>query len=259
MKTIEIIRIREDKQEIINDSITEEIFLTIDIGKAELVTLLCSPGNLKELAVGYLYTSGIINNINEIKDIAIFFIVHDKCCASVNLTVDNIQGKNLSKVQPAGCGKGPMFYDEALESSQKIQTNLQIPALKIQELMKEFQKLSETFLKTGGVHSAAIVKDEKIVVFMEDIGRHNAIDKVIGHLLLNNNEISDFTNCILLTSGRISSEILQKVIRYKIPSIISKSAPTDRAIDICRAMSVTLVGFARGNRMNVYSCPERII
>ncbi len=125
--------------------------------------------------------------------------------------------------------------------------------------MKEFQSISEIFNLTGGVHSSALVHEEKIIAFMEDIGRHNAIDKVIGCMLINNHTKSEFSNKILLTSGRISSEILNKIIMSKIPVVISRSAPTDRAIEICRQKNITLVGFARANKMNIYSGNNRII
>ena len=132
--------------------------------------------------------------------------------------------------------------------------------------MKEFQTCSQTFLKTGGVHSAAMVEEERITVFREDIGRHNAIDKVIGNTIINNPKVSPiesgqagFNNKIILTSGRISSEILLKIQKCGIPVIITRSAPTDKAIHICREKNITLVGFVRGNRMNIYSGEDRII
>lgn len=122
-------------------------------------------------------------------------------------------------------------------------------------LMKAFDKKSAVFKKTGGVHSAALCDGERIVSFQEDIGRHNAIDKIIGDALYNNLNMADL---IVLTSGRISSDVMFKVQKMESAVIVSRSAPTDLAVKLAKQWNVTLVGFARGKRMNVYSAPERI-
>ena len=118
------------------------------------------------------------------------------------------------------------------------------------DLIKEFNKSSQLFLDTGGVHSCALCDINKIIIFKEDIGRHNALDKVLGKALL---EDIDFRDKIILTSGRISSEILIKTAKRQIPVIVSRSAPTSLSIDIAKKLNITLIGFARGKRMNIYS------
>ncbi len=122
--------------------------------------------------------------------------------------------------------------------------------------MLMFQKRSEGYLSTGGTHSAALAEGRSILVFKEDIGRHNAIDKVIGSRLADK---EDFGNKIMITSGRISSEVLLKIQKCSIPLIVSRSAPTNQAVKLAKDMDITLVGFARGSRMNVYNGQERII
>ncbi len=112
------------------------------------------------------------------------------------------------------------------------------------------------YSKTGGVHSAALASENEIFIFKEDIGRHNAIDKVIGEGL---KKECVFESKIMISSGRISSEVLFKVQKARIPLLVSQSAPTNQAVKLARDMEITLVGFARGNRMNVYSKEERII
>ncbi len=121
--------------------------------------------------------------------------------------------------------------------------------------MTDFQKESKIYLQTGGVHSAALADNAGILIFKEDIGRHNAIDKVIGQGL---REKVDFSNKIMITSGRISSEVLLKTQKCRIPLIVSKSAPTNQAVKLAKDMGITLIGFARGARMNVYSEEARI-
>ena len=122
--------------------------------------------------------------------------------------------------------------------------------------MREFEMRSEVFLKTGGVHSAAICDLNSIVVFREDIGRHNAIDKVIG-VLIESGE--SFNHKFVLTSGRVSSEVLHKIHKCRIPVIVSHSAPTNQAVKLANDLGVTLVGFARGRRMNIYTHFTRIV
>ncbi len=122
--------------------------------------------------------------------------------------------------------------------------------------MKEFQQKSSLFRKTGGVHSCALGTTEEIQVFADDIGRHNAVDKVFGECLLK--DISTIDK-VLLTSGRVSSEILLKVVKRQVPIIISPAAPTDLATDLAQKLNLTVIGFVRGKRMNVYSAAERVI
>ncbi|MDO8734675.1 MAG: formate dehydrogenase accessory sulfurtransferase FdhD, partial [Elusimicrobiota bacterium] len=105
------------------------------------------------------------------------------------------------------------------------------------------------------VHSAGFSDGKKISVFAEDIGRHNAVDKLIGKALIDGIDTKDK---ILFTSGRVSSDIVQKVLRAKIPVIVSHSAPTSFAVKLCKEKNITLIGFARGRRMNIYSCEKRI-
>lgn len=260
MKTCKITKITSASYEIVDDTVTEEIMLSIDINKKELVTLLCTNHNLKELVTGYLFSSGIIINISEIKNIEIFNLFCEKWCAHVELVNKSIKQLKFKKVLNTGCGKGSVIFNEKAVSNFYgiIKSDIQIKSSLITDLMKKFQESSKIFLQTGGVHSSAMVHNGKIVSFMEDLGRHNAIDKVIGYFLMKHSHVSDFSDKIILTSGRITSEILQKISRCKIPIIISRSAPTDKAVEICIKKNITLVGFARGNRMNVYSGIQRI-
>jgi FdhD protein len=121
--------------------------------------------------------------------------------------------------------------------------------------MNLFQHRSDTFRSTGGVHSAALCDKKNLNIFCEDIGRHNAIDKIFGRCLW---EGISTTNQFILTSGRVSSEIVIKMARSNIPVLASKSAPTGTAIRLAETLGITLIGFVRGTRMNVYSNHQRI-
>jgi FdhD protein len=122
-------------------------------------------------------------------------------------------------------------------------------------MVKDFQERSDVFKATGGVHSAALCDTNSILLFTEDIGRHNAIDKIFGGCLLEDIPLNDRA---MMTSGRVSSEILLKVARRNIPILISKSAPTDVAVKLADNWGITLVGFVRGTKMNVYANSQRV-
>jgi FdhD protein len=121
--------------------------------------------------------------------------------------------------------------------------------------VKEFQHRSQIYRTTGGVHSAVLCDTGNIIVFSEDIGRHNAVDKIFGECILNGITTDDR---IIITSGRVSSEIVLKIARRNVPIIVSKSAPTDLGVRLADNLGVTLVGFVRGRRMNVYTHAGRI-
>ena len=124
------------------------------------------------------------------------------------------------------------------------------------QIINLLEERSSTFRLTGGVHSAALADQNGIICMYEDIGRHNAVDKVLGYAFLN--EINTEDKCLLL-SGRVASEILIKAARAHIPVVLSRTAPTGLTIDLAEELNITVVGFARGDRFSVYSHPERVI
>ncbi|RLD59752.1 MAG: formate dehydrogenase accessory sulfurtransferase FdhD [Bacteroidetes bacterium] len=256
MEQFQIVKIKGSDKEVVNDVVTEEISLKVEVNKHEIATLLCSKGNFNELSIGYLYSSEIIKSIDDVKTNNIFSLTSNDFVASVE-TKEKIQFHKLGnkKVKAVGCGDAYSFVKENYKNSN-FENTIKVKTTEIADMMRAFQSESETFQKTGGVHSAAIVENNKILVFYEDIGRHNAIDKTIGSLLINK---TSFGNKIVLTSGRVSSEILHKVIMCNIPILISRSAPTNKAVKICRNLNITLIGFVRGDKMNIYSGEQRII
>jgi FdhD protein len=136
-----------------------------------------------------------------------------------------------------------------------IDLNLTLDSEDITKAMHRFEKRSELFRRTAGVHSAALVKQSDILLFNEDIGRHNAVDKVLGESFL---EGVDLKDKYLVISGRISSDVMSKLWNCGLSAVVSRTAPTSLALDMAFKLGITLVGFARGNRMNVYSFPVRI-
>lgn len=250
IKNIDILRVKGEEIIEEDDIIIIEYPFTIFVDDKELITLLCSPSSLEELTIGFLHSEGFIEEYSDIKKI---HIDKDNGIAYVNLKTrshlrEKLQGK---RTITSGCGKGTLFYN-VLDSfkSKKIEKPIDIKIEEIKSLVREFNHKSELFLNTGGVHSCALCTKFDIIIFEEDIGRHNALDKILGKALKDNLDLSDK---IVLTSGRISSEMLIKVAKRGIPVIVSRSAPTSLSVELARELNITVVGFARGEKMNIYS------
>ena len=245
---------RDDKQDT-EDLVTKELPLTVILNSQELVTLLCSPIDLKYLAIGFLSSEGFIKSKDEIKKV---IVNEQRGVVRIETKEDKERANELlfKRLITSGCGRGPSFYNSAdVEGWGKVESRFRISAAQVFALVKQFQRQSQIYRTTGGVHGAALCDERSILVFGEDIGRHNAIDKVLGKCILDNISLD---NRIIITSGRISSEIVLKVARKNIPMLVSKSAPTNLGVRLASDLGVTLVGFVRGERMNVYTGGWRI-
>ncbi len=252
---LNITRLSFGQKNVEKDWIIKEIPFTILVNGQEIVTLLCSPHKLEYLAVGFLLSEGLIKNNILIKAVR---LGKDGYYANVKVEEDLKVPQELfrKRLITSACGRGPSFYNsQDIIDCRPVNSDVQINYGQIINLMKAFQAKSSLFKKTGGVHSAALCKQNEIEVFAEDIGRHNAIDKIFGECFLKN--IST-RNKIILTSGRISSEIVIKVAKRKTPVIISRAAPTDLAVRLAEKMKLSIIGFARGKRMNIYTHNFRV-
>jgi FdhD protein len=254
VESFEITAIQEGNREKRSTAVSEEVPLTIELNGSELATLLCSPGHLKNLVTGFLFTTGLLGDLSAQKAL---IVDRDRWKASVTLEGEGLDKAMVFKrIYTSGCGKGVIFHNPMdLMQRQRIETDIQVSSTDLSTLMKSFQKQSEEHQSTRGVHSGALAVPGEILIFRDDIGRHNAIDKVIGESLYQG---IGFSEKILLTSGRISSEILSKALRCRMPLIVAVGAPTNQAVKLAREVHLTLVGLVKGNRMIVYSGEERI-
>jgi FdhD protein len=252
---ISILKLSEKGSSSIEDIVAKEFPLTIILNNQELVTLLCSPANLRYLAVGFLFSEGLLKSKDEIKKI----IVDDRRgVVRVETERDEELASDIlfKRFITSGCGRGASFYSAADAQGQgKVESKIEISTLEVLALVNEFQHRSQIHRATGCVHSAALCDTRNIIVLSEDIGRHNAVDKIFGECILNDIATDDH---IIITSGRVTSEILLKVAKRNIPIIVSKSAPTNLGVRLAADLGVTLVGFVRGKRMNVYTHAGRI-
>jgi len=242
-KTREITVYRQEGVQLIEDFVVEETPLTLFLNHTELATMICSPGNYKELGVGFLFSEGLLQDPSEIQSIScreedgLLWIETSKPIPQT--------GGFLRRHIASCCGKsraGLYFINDARQL-KPVQSQTQFKANHLLEMIKRLEELAVTFHLTGGVHSAALADHSHILSRYEDIGRHNAVDRILGHILLNSIRTDDK---FLLLSGRIASEILIKATRANIPLIVSRSAPTGLTIDLAEEMNIAVVGFARG-------------
>ena len=228
--------------------------ITLFLNGKEVVTLLATPENLKELAVGFLLSEGWLREHKPVEKIE----VDPQGIVRVRVKYRNPLTEKLflRRTITSGCGRGTIFYN-VLDSlgAKKIRSSAKISQAQISKLMQELNQRSVLYRKSGSVHGAALATGQRILTFGEDIGRHNAVDKIFGAAFLQGLSTS---GKILLTSGRISSEILVKAVKRRIPFLLSYSGPTALAVNMAREMGVTLIGYVRGKGMRIYSHGERI-
>ena len=246
------------KTQNVKDLVAEEVPLQLFVNKIFWATILCSPTNLKELAVGHLLSEGIVKSTNEIEEVDVKE-KENSCAVKLKSNVkveDRISVSRLhARVIASACGGGsPLQFKGKIP---KIEAQLTVKAQTIFESVNQLNFKAQGFRQTGGLHVAAIYKvDGSLVALAEDVGRHNAVDKVIGIAALQN---IDFSTCFVALSGRISGDVAFKAAKVGLPIIASLSAALSSGIATAQESNLTLTGFVRGKRLNVYTFPERTI
>jgi FdhD protein len=241
------------KTSIVRDMVALDEPTCIFINGEYHVTLIATPNMKKELAVGYLKSEGVIETMDEIRSINLIENdVHIELKGEVDLRDAAVMMMNLIVT---ACGASQRTRKEPSELPQ-ITSEVQIEAETILEMLAVLNKRSKIHLETGGTHSAMIYTDDgQILAFAEDVGRHNAVDKVIGSMVMKDIDMKD---CILTSSGRQSAEMVQKAARSGIPIIASMTSPLISGIRMAEMTGITLICFARGKRMKVYTSPQRL-
>jgi FdhD protein len=243
-----IIKYKGKSSNATEDYIAVEKSLNVFVNGENIINLYCTPLMIKELVISLLVTEGILQNKISSEEITIVY------GEEIKVEIPVVGGTSKKKpVTKQSTGETNFNKKNIIE---KITDNFFITIEDLKKVFNEFQQKSEFFRLTGCFHSAALSDGNKFLVFAEDIGRHNAIDKVTGYFILK--DIS-FSEKLLLVSCRISSGIVSKCSRFGIPIIASRAAPTDLAIDIAEASGITMIGFVRGDSLNVYTNPQRIV
>lgn len=256
-RQVNIHKYNENQLSISVDVVVREVPITLFVNDDELVTLVCSPHGLKELAIGFLCSEGVLSKPKDLKNIT---INHNEGLIWVETSVPETPIKNnfMKRYITTCCGRGRVsfyFINDATSIKPITDGNLKISTAEITGLSAALEEKSGLFRLTGGAHGAALCRRDGIISFYEDIGRHNAVDKLFGHSFLESIALEDKA---IVLSGRISSEILIKVGRMGIPIVISRAAPSDLALQLADELGITVIGFVRGNRLNIYTHPERV-
>jgi FdhD protein len=221
----------------------------ISINSKYWLTLMCTPTNLEELASGFIYNEGIINSRDEIK---LIDICENE--TSIDIWLNHSVEIPEKWQRTSGCTGGSTSVSP--ENLPKLDPpEIQISSSAITAVTKQLLENQDLYSISGGVHSSALSDGEKLLVVMEDIGRHNTLDKIAGWFISNK---GNSQNRILLTTGRISSEMLQKSLRIGASIVVSRTSPSSLAIKFAQESGVCLIGYARNNKFRTYTHDEYI-
>jgi FdhD protein len=253
--SIHYFQFRADRQELIEGGVIVETPVSLTVNGEIWLTFMCTPCELEAMAAGFLFNEGVIQSKDEILDIRV--------CASqdnVDVWLDHQVEKPKNWKRTSGCSGGVTASDwQTMVSAQINRVHINGITIDAQSIGKMIEKLFDSqdlYRKVGGVHTSALSDGESIRVVAEDIGRHNSLDKLAGICLLRGIHLE---KKVLITTGRISSEMMQKSARLGASVVISRTSPSSLSIEIAEKLGITLIGYARRDRFNVYTHPDRIL
>lgn len=246
--------IDQDGRPVSTDVVAERP-LTLFLNAREIVTMMTIGDHPELLAVGYLFNQGMLK-----PDDVVTGVDYDEDIATVVVRTaveTNYEDKLKKKVQTSGCAQGTVFGDlmEEIEGIQ-LAPDARLRTTWLYALTHKINTTPSLYLKAGAIHGAVLCEADRPVLYMEDVGRHNAVDKVAGYMLLKGVEPSDK---IFYTTGRLTSEMVLKTVKMRIPVLISRSGFTAWGVELARQTGLTLIGRARGKRFVALSGAERIV
>jgi FdhD protein len=238
------LRVRGGAAEEVTGAVVREQPLTVHVDGQRFLTLLCSPMQMEALVVGYLWIEKVIAGVDDV----------------VRLEVSPVDGRAdvwlrrpvtlpTERILTSGCGGGITFrIDHRL--FPRLASTRRIEPARLGDRMKDLFAAAVHYQASRGIHGAALTDGERLLVVAEDVGRHNAIDKVTGEALLRGIATEDR---ILLSTGRISSEMLLKAARMGVPIVASRTSPTEMAVALAEQLGITVCGYVRGDSVNLYA------
>ena len=238
-------------ERLIDDAVIEEGLVCIHVNGEELATFMCTPRDLDELALGFLRAEGIIQSLD---DVRVLTISARETCVDVWLRDLRFRPPER-RIITSGCGGG-ITFDDLTRRHPPLNSHVSFRAEQIVAMMQALIEAAELYKKARGVHTSALSDGERLLLVAEDVGRHNTIDRLWGKALKTGLETE---GRLLLTTGRISSEMLNKAAKMGVPVVASRTSPTSLSVELGRAWNITILGYVRRPQFRVYTAPERIV
>ncbi len=238
------LRLRGGQIEEMKREVVREQPLTVSVNGDRFLTLLCSPTKLDALVVGYLWMEKVIASVDEITRLDI-----SEVDGTAAVTLAHPVELPTERILTSGCGGGITFrIDHRL--FPKLHSSRRITPEVLTERMKDLFAAAVHYQRSRGIHGAALSDGERLLVVAEDVGRHNAVDKVKGEALVRGIATEDL---VLLSTGRISSEMLLKAARMGVPIVASRTSPTEMAVCLAEQLNITVCGYVRPGSLDLYS------
>ena len=246
------------------------------LDRRELVTFMCSPVGLQHLALGFLISEGMIESLADVWQLKVYLDEDrvymyfpdaglegelamrtcEEAAGSIDVRLRRPPPTRPEKrILTSGCGGG-ITFDDLSGDRPPLESDLRISAAQVSALMRQLNESAALYRASRGVHTSALTDGERLLVLAEDVGRHNTLDKIRGACLLGNIPTRDR---ILVSSGRISSEMITKARKMEAPIVVSRTSPTITSIRLAKAWNITLIGYVRGRQMRVYAGAERVV
>ncbi|ETI67680.1 formate dehydrogenase accessory sulfurtransferase FdhD [Neobacillus vireti] len=233
----------------------DEYPISLIINGYEMAVFQLTKSDLEDWTYGYLFSEGFIQGASDLESVDI-----NEDMGTINVSLhtgfDYTQIFSKKKHYTAGCGRGVTFFSMTdVKSFDKVTSNKAYQLSYLLKKRSQFAQNSDLYLETGGMHGACIVDEQGDITIREDIGRHNAVDKIIGHALRNRLQPE---RLILLTTGRVSYEMLSKAAKFGFPVIGSRTAATKQAVQLAKYLNIEVIGYLRGKMATIYTSSGRV-
>lgn len=245
------------------------------VDRSELVTFMCSPVGLHHLALGFLRSEGLIGGIEDVWQLKVYldddrvYMFFPAAGLDCELTMPGCEeaigsidvrlraplpARPARRILTSGCGGGVTF-DDLAGRQPPLASATQIHVAQVAQLMRALNEQAALYRASRGVHSSALADTEQLLVLAEDVGRHNTLDKIRGACMLAGRPTRDH---VLVSSGRISTEMISKARKMEVPIVISRTSPTVASVQLAQQWNMTLIGYVRGRQLRVYCGAERV-